>query len=187
MAERIALNALQRLSGIATLTQRYVNALPSDSHTRITDTRKTTAGWRALERYAVRCGGGHNHRNDLSAAVLIKDNHIAACGGITAALRRARATAPHTSRITCEVDTLAQLSEALEAGADAILLDNFSDQDTRKAIEQVAGRAWVEASGGITLERISLLAQLGVNSISVGALTHSAAAVDIGLDWQLDA
>lgn len=183
-AERTALNFLQRLSGVATLTARFVSELPSGSATRITDTRKTTPGLRALERYAIRCGGGFNHRDDLGAAVLIKDNHIAAAGGIAIAIERARSYAPHTCRIECEVDHLHQLDEALAAGADIIMLDNFDDAEVAEALHRIAGRAIVEVSGGITPERIRTLATLGVDVISIGALTHSAPAVDIGLDWK---
>ncbi len=183
LGERVALNFVQRLSGVATQTRQYVDALPPGSRTRIADTRKTTPGLRALERYAVRCGGGHNHRDDLSSAVLIKDNHLAACGGVRVAIERARAYAPHTSRVECEVDSLAQLDEALAAGADVILLDNFDDAAVATAIERAAGRAILEASGGITLARIARLGALGVDVISSGALTHSARAVDLGLDW----
>lgn len=182
--ERVALNFLQRLCGIATSTRRYVDALPRGARTRITDTRKTTPGLRALERRAVRAGGGHNHREDLSSAVLIKDNHVAAAGGVVEAIRACREHAPHTSRIECEVDTLEQLELALEAGADIVLLDNFDDAMVARAIEINAGRALLEASGGITLERVATLAALGVDVISVGALTHSAPAADIGLDWE---
>lgn len=181
--ERVALNFMQRLSGTATLTRRFVDALTAGSKTRIVDTRKTTPGLRALERHAVRAGGGFNHREDLGAAVLIKDNHIAAAGGITAAVTRCRAQAPHTTRIECEVDSLAQLDEALAAGADIILLDNFNDELVAKAIAVNAGRAILEASGGITLDRVAKLSALGVDVISVGALTHSAPSADIGLDW----
>ena len=183
LGERVALNFLQRLSGVATLTRRYVDALPVSSTTRITDTRKTTPGLRAFERYAVRCGGGYNHREDLSSAVLIKDNHIAAAGGVRDAIERAKAYAPHTCRIECEVDTQEQLAEALHAGADIVMLDNFSDEQVREALATIDGRAFVEASGGITLERIATLGDLGVDAISVGALTHSAPSSDLGLDW----
>jgi nicotinate-nucleotide pyrophosphorylase (carboxylating) len=182
-AERVALNLAQRMSGVATKTARFVGALPAGATTRITDTRKTTPGLRALERYAVRCGGGHNHRDDLSSAVLIKDNHIAACGGVSEAIRRARDFAPHTSKIECEVDTFEQLAEALEAGADIVMLDNFDDADLKRAVAQVDGRAFVEVSGGVTLERIPRIAEAGVDAISVGGLTHSARGVDLGLDW----
>jgi nicotinate-nucleotide pyrophosphorylase (carboxylating) len=185
--ERVALNFLQRLCGVATLTRKYVDALPAGSKTRVVDTRKTTPGMRALERRAVVAGGGHNHREDLSAAVLIKDNHVAAAGGVTRAIELCRARAPHTSRIECEVDSLTQFEEALAARADIILLDNFSDADVQKAIAINKGRAMpaiLEASGGITFPRIAKLAELGVDVISVGALTHSAPSVDIGLDWE---
>jgi nicotinate-nucleotide pyrophosphorylase (carboxylating) len=183
-AERVALNFLQRMSGVATLAKTYVDALPADSKTRIADTRKTTPGLRALERYAVRVGGAHNHRWDLSSAVMIKDNHVAAAGGITAALERARQYAPHTARLEVEVDTEDQLAEAVAAGADIIMLDNFSDERVRLALPTIPDGVIVEASGGITLERVHSLAKLGVDVISVGALTHSARAVDIGLDWK---
>jgi len=183
LGERVALNFLQRLTGVATMTRRFVDALPGGSATRITDTRKTTPGLRAFERYAVRCGGGHNHREDLSAAVLIKDNHIAAAGGCTQAIKRARAYAPHTCRIECEVDTLAQLEEALAAEADIVMLDNFNDDEVRAALALIDGRAIVEVSGAITLERVAALGALGVDVISVGALTHSSPSCDLGLDW----
>ncbi|HET6417184.1 MAG TPA: carboxylating nicotinate-nucleotide diphosphorylase [Polyangiales bacterium] len=183
LGERVALNFMQRLSGVASMTRRFVDALPEGSPTRITDTRKTTPGLRAFERYAVRCGGGHNHREDLGAAVLIKDNHIAAAGGCKEAIERARAYAPHTCRIECEVDTPAQLQEALAARADIIMLDNFDDDAVRDALRSIAGRAIVEVSGGITLERVKSLGALGVDVISVGALTHSAPSCDLGLDW----
>lgn len=182
--ERVSLNLVQRMCGVATATRRHVDALPPGSKTRITDTRKTTPGLRLLERYAVRRGGGHNHRNDLGSAVLIKDNHIVAAGGIAAAVSAARARAPHTSKIECEVDSLAQLDEALAAGADIVLLDNMDDATTEKAVQQTRGRAILEASGGITLERIGALARAGVDAISVGALTHSTPAADIGLDFE---
>lgn len=183
--ERVALNFLQRACGVASATARHVAALPEGSGTRITDTRKTTPGLRAIERHAVRCGGGHNHREDLSSAVLIKDNHVAAAGGVAEAIRRARAHAPHTSRIECEVDTLAQLDEAVAAGAEVVLLDNFDDAAVAEAVRRVAGRpVWLEASGGVTLDRIAALASLGVHAISVGRLTHSAPAADLGLDWE---
>jgi nicotinate-nucleotide pyrophosphorylase (carboxylating) len=182
--ERLALNFAQRLSAVASLTRRCVDALAPGSRTRITDTRKTTPGMRTLERYAVRCGGGHNHRADLGAAVLIKDNHVAAAGGVKNAITRAREAASHTGRITCEVDTFDQLSEALDSGADIIMLDNFPDDSLEHALEVVAGRALVEVSGGITIDRIAKISQAGVDIISVGALTHSAGSVDLGLDWE---
>lgn len=181
--ERVALNLVQRMSGVATRTARFVDALPPGAKTRITDTRKTTPGLRALERYAVRCGGGHNHRDDLSSAVLIKDNHIAACGSVREAIARAREFAPHTSKIECEVDSLDQLREALDAGADIVLLDNFDDDALPEAVGIVDGRAFVEVSGRVSLERIPAIAGAGVDAISIGGLTHSAAAVDFGLDW----
>ncbi len=183
LGERVALNFLQRLTGVSTMTRRFVDALPEGSATRITDTRKTTPGLRAFERYAVRCGGGHNHREDLGAAILIKDNHIAAAGGCTQAIERARAHAPHTCRIECEVDTRPQLEEALAAGADIVMLDNFDDDAVRDALPLIDGRAIVEVSGGITLERVATLGALGVDVISVGALTHSSPSCDLGLDW----
>src|SRR6185437_4512197 len=176
--ERSALNLVQRMSGVATISRLYVEALPKGSRTRITDTRKTTPGLRALERYAVRAGGAHNHRDDLGAAVLIKDNHIAACGGVRAAIERARARAPHTAKIECEVDTLEQLDEALAAGADIVLLDNMSDEVVREAVRRAGGKSVLEASGGITLARVAELARAGVDAISVGALTHSVKAAD---------
>lgn len=184
LGERVALNFMQRLTGIATMTRRFVDALPEGSRTRIADTRKTTPGLRALERYAVRCGGGHNHREDLGSAVLIKDNHIAAAGGVRQAIERARAYAPHTSRIECEVDTRPQLEEALAAGADIVMLDNFDDDQVREAIALIEGRAIVEVSGGVTLGRVATLGALGVDVISVGALTHSSPSCDLGLDWR---
>ncbi|HET7543849.1 MAG TPA: carboxylating nicotinate-nucleotide diphosphorylase [Polyangiaceae bacterium] len=182
MAERTALNFAQRMSGIATLTRRFVDALPENALTRIVDTRKTTPGLRFLERYAVRCGGGHNHRDTLGSAVLIKDNHIVAAGGVTVAIQRARQHAPHTSRIEIEVESLDMLDEALDADADVVMLDNFASDQIAVAVERAHGRALVEVSGGITLERIPLLAAAGVDVISIGALTHSAPAADIGLD-----
>ncbi len=183
MGERVALNFAQRMSGVATATRAYVEAVPVDCTTRIIDTRKTTPGLRLLERYAVRAGGGKNHRDNLGSAVLIKDNHIAACGGIAKAILRARERAPHTSRIECEVDTLAQLDEALAAKADVILLDNMDTPTVALAVKRTAGRALLEASGGITLARVTELAKAGVDVISVGALTHSSPAADIGLDF----
>jgi nicotinate-nucleotide pyrophosphorylase (carboxylating) len=182
--ERVALNFVQRLCGTATLTRRYVEALPPGSRTRITDTRKTTPGLRALERLAVRAGGGHNHREDLSSAVLIKDNHIAAAGGVEPAILRCREHAPHTTRIECEVDSLEQLAQALDAKADIVLLDNFSDTMIEQAVHINRGRALLEASGNVGIARVAKLAELGVDVISIGALTHSAPAADIGLDWE---
>jgi nicotinate-nucleotide pyrophosphorylase (carboxylating) len=187
--ERTALNLAQRMSGVATAARRYTEALPKGSRTRIADTRKTTPGMRALERYAVRTGGAHNHRDNLGSAVMIKDNHIVAAGGITRAIERARARAPHTSRLEVEVASLIELDEALAAGADIIMLDNFSLADTHEAVRRVNARPGfrplIEVSGGITLERIGELAAAGVDVISVGALTHSAPAADIALDLKL--
>ena len=182
MAERTALNFAQRMSGVATLTRAFVDAIPAGSQLRIADTRKTTPGLRFLERYAVRVGGGHNHRDCLGSAVLIKDNHIVAAGGITAAIQRARAHAPHTSRIEIEVDTLEQLDEALAAGAEIVLLDNFDSEALKAGVAKAKGRALVEVSGGITLSRVPELGNLSIDVASVGALTHSAPAADIGLD-----
>jgi nicotinate-nucleotide pyrophosphorylase (carboxylating) len=182
MGERTALNFVQRMTGIATLTREYVSAVPGGAPTRITDTRKTTPGLRMLERYAVRTGGAHNHRDTLGSAVLIKDNHIATAGGIARAVARARQRAPHTCKIEVEVESLADLERALEAGADIVMLDNFSPGDIDAAVARAKGRALVEVSGGITLARIATLARAGVDVISVGALTHSAPAADIGLD-----
>jgi nicotinate-nucleotide pyrophosphorylase (carboxylating) len=184
MGERVALNLVQRMCGVSTQTRTFVDAVPAGARTRITDTRKTTPGLRALERYAVRVGGGHNHRDDLGAAVLIKDNHVAACGGVRAAIERARAAAPHTAKIECEVDSLEQLDEALAAGADIVLLDNMSTALVREAVARSRGRAVLEASGGITLVRVAELAGAGVDAISVGALTHSVPAADVGLDFE---
>jgi nicotinate-nucleotide pyrophosphorylase (carboxylating) len=185
MGERVALNFVQRMTGVATQARRYVDALPAGSKTRITDTRKTTPGLRALERYAVRAGGAFNHRDDLGAAVLIKDNHIASCGGVRAAIERARTRAPHTAKIECEVDTLEQLDEALAARADIVLLDNMTTEQMAEAVRRAAGKALLEASGGMTPARIPEIAKAGVDAISVGApLTHSATAADIGLDFE---
>ncbi|MFZ4606113.1 MAG: carboxylating nicotinate-nucleotide diphosphorylase [Caulobacter sp.] len=180
-AERTALNLLGRLSSVATLTRTYVDAVAGTT-ARITDTRKTTPGLRALEKYAVRCGGALNHRFGLDDAILIKDNHVAACGGVGEAIRRARAFAGHLVRVECEVDSLAQLVEALDAGPDVVMLDNFSLKTLRVAVGMTAGRVVLEASGGVTLETVRDIAETGVDVISVGALTHSASVLDIGLD-----
>ena len=180
-AERVALNLLGRLSGVASLTAQYVEAVQG-TDARITCTRKTTPGLRALEKYAVRCGGGINHRYGLDDAILIKDNHIATCGGIGAALQRAQAAAGHLVRIEIEVDTLAQLDEALPYAPDVIMLDNFSLDDLRTAVARAKGKVVLEASGGVTLDTVRAIAQTGVDVISSGALTHSAPALDIGLD-----
>jgi nicotinate-nucleotide pyrophosphorylase (carboxylating) len=180
-AERTALNLLGRLSGIATLTRAYVRAVEGTGAS-ITDTRKTTPGLRALEKYAVRCGGGVNHRFGLDDAILIKDNHVAACGGVRPAIERARAFAGHLVKVECEVDSLDQFDEALAAGPDVIMLDNFSLEDLRTAVARNAGRLVLEASGGVSLDTVAAIAATGVNVISVGALTHSAPVLDIGLD-----
>lgn len=189
MAERTALNFAQRMSGIATAARTYAGAVAPGSRTRITDTRKTTPGLRVLERHAVRVGGAHNHRDDLGSAVMIKDNHIVAAGGIAAAVERARARAPHTSRVEVEVANFDEMDQALAAGADIVMLDNFTVEDVREAVARVgrrAARPILEASGGITLERIRALSEAGVDIISVGALTHSAPAADIALDLALE-
>ncbi len=178
MGERVALNFLMRLSGIATWTRRFVAAVAPHA-ARIVDTRKTTPGWRVLEKYAVRLGGGANHRGGLFDGVLIKDNHITAAGGIGAAIRRARQEAPHTLKIEVEVADLAGLAEAMAAGADIVLLDNMDEATLRQAVQKAQGRVKLEASGGMTLDRVRRVAATGVDFISVGALTHSAPAVDI--------
>jgi nicotinate-nucleotide pyrophosphorylase (carboxylating) len=180
-AERVALNLLGRLSGVATLTRAYVRAVEG-TRARIVCTRKTTPGLRALEKYAVRCGGGVNHRFGLDDAILIKDNHIAACGSVAAAMQRAKAAAGHLMKIEIEVDTLDQLNEALPHGPDVIMLDNFALPDLREAVRRVAGAVVLEASGGVTLQSVRAIAETGVDAISVGALTHSAPVLDIGLD-----
>jgi nicotinate-nucleotide pyrophosphorylase (carboxylating) len=180
-AERVALNLLGRLSGVATVTHAYVDAVAGTAAV-ITDTRKTTPGLRALEKYAVRCGGGVNHRFGLDDAILIKDNHVAACGGVGAAIRRARAFAGHLVKVEAEVDSLVQLDEALEAGPDVVMLDNFALPDLRAAVARTKGRVTLEASGGVSLATVRAIAETGVDVISVGALTHSAPVLDIGLD-----
>lgn len=180
-AERVALNYLGRLSGVATLTARYVARI-KHTRARVCDTRKTTPLLRAFEKYAVRCGGGGNHRFGLDDAVLIKDNHIAVAGGVAAALRAAKAHVGHLVKIEIEVDTLAQLREVLSEGADAVLLDNMGLDDLRQAVALVEGRMICEASGGVTLDTIAAIAETGVDLISVGALTHSAPVLDLGLD-----
>jgi nicotinate-nucleotide pyrophosphorylase (carboxylating) len=180
-AERVALNLIQRLSGVATLTRAYVRAVEG-TDARIADTRKTAPGLRALEKYAVRCGGGLNHRFGLDDAILIKDNHVAVCGGVGPALERARAAAGWLTKIEVEVDSLAQLEQALPFRPDVVLLDNFSLDDLRTAVAMTAGAAKLEASGGVTLQTVRAIAETGVDAISVGALTHSAPSLDIGLD-----
>lgn len=185
LAERVALNFAQRMSGIATLTARYV-AEVAHTGARIADTRKTTPGLRALERHAVVCGGGRNHRFSLSDAVLVKDNHLAVLTAtgltVTQALREAMAALPHTAHVEVEVDRLDQIEPVLAAGVDTIMLDNFSLADLRAGVRQVAGRATVDASGGVTLATVRAIAETGVDVVSVGALTHSAPALDLGLD-----
>ncbi|MCS5498019.1 carboxylating nicotinate-nucleotide diphosphorylase [Cnuibacter physcomitrellae] len=184
--ERIALNLVQRMSGIATLTARYV-AETAGTTARIVDTRKTTPGLRALERQAVRDGGGHNHRYSLSDAVLAKDNHLAVLaaqhgGDLTAALRAVRAQLSHTTHLEVEVDRIDQIEPVLAAGVDTIMLDNFTPDELREGVALVAGRALVEASGGVTLDTVGAIAASGVDIISVGALTHSVRSLDLGLD-----
>jgi nicotinate-nucleotide pyrophosphorylase (carboxylating) len=178
--ERTALNFLQRLSGIATHVRRFRDALP-ETAIRLVDTRKTTPGWRALEKYAVRMGGAANHRMSLSDGILIKDNHVAICGGIRAALEKARRSAPHTLKLEIEVETPTQAEEAAEAGAHIIMLDNMGPEDIREAVQRIDGRALVEVSGGVTRENMAALAASGVDIVSSGALTHSAVAVDISM------
>ena len=201
-AERIALNFTQRMSGIATMTASFVdavNAIYDDGHdgtvtrphryerTRIVDTRKTTPGLRPFEKYAVVCGGGHNHRYGLSDAVMMKDNHLAALAArgidLTGAIRHVREQVGHTTHIEVEVDRLDQIPAVLAGGADTIMLDNFSLDDTRRGVELIDGKAIVEASGNMSLERVPAVAVTGVDVISVGALTHSVRSIDLGLDW----
>jgi nicotinate-nucleotide pyrophosphorylase (carboxylating) len=182
-AERVALNFVQRLSGVATLTARYVEAIVGTG-AHILDTRKTTPGWRRLEKYAVRCGGGLNHRLYLSSGVLIKDNHLAAVDGdIALAVKRARAVAPTGIKIEVECDRLDQVRAAMDTGVDVIMLDNMGLADLRQAVQLVDGRAVTEASGGVTLDTVRPIADTGVDWISVGALTHSAPALDLALDF----
>jgi len=178
--ERVALNLLQRMCGIATLTARFAQAV-SGTGAKVVDTRKTTPGLRQLEKYAVRVGGGSNHRTGLYDGVLIKENHIAAVGGITVAVQRARAYVSHTMKIEVETETLDQVAEALEAGADIIMLDNMDLKTMKQAVAMVDKRALTEASGGVSLETIAGIAETGVDIISVGALTHSARAMDISM------
>jgi nicotinate-nucleotide pyrophosphorylase (carboxylating) len=181
--ERVALNLVQRLCGIATLTAAFADAVQG-LPVKIVDTRKTTPGLRMLEKYAVRCGGGHNHRYSLSDGVMIKDNHIAACGSITEAVRRVRARVPHTINVEVETDTLEQVEECLACGVGVIMLDNMDLATMRQAVTLINGRALVEASGGINLQTVRGIAETGVDIISSGALTHSAKACDIGMDWR---
>jgi len=182
-AERTALNVLQHLSGIATLTRRFVDA--AAGRCTILDTRKTTPGLRALQKYAVRCGGGVNHRLGLHDAVLIKDNHIRIAGGVGEAVRRVRARGI-TQAVEVEAQSLADVDAAMAANVDTIMLDNLSEAEMRSAVERIAGRARVEISGGVTLETLPALATIGADVVSVGALTHSAAAIDISLEMELD-
>ncbi len=181
-AERVALNFMQHLSGIATLTAEYVDQVRGGA--RVLDTRKTTPGWRALEKYAVRCGGGANHRMDLASQVLIKDNHLQAVGGdVGVAVQRARAMARGATVVEVECDRIDQVEAAVAAGADLILLDNMPPATLEACVRLVAGRARLEASGGVTLETIAAIAATGVDYISVGAITHSAPALDLALDF----
>ena len=184
IGERTALNFLQRLSGIATLTAQFVEAV-AGYDTKIVDTRKTAAGWRAVQKYAVRVGGGQNHRFGLYDGVLIKDNHIVAAGGIGNAVQHARQVVPHTAKIEVEVETVEQVDEALKAGVDILLLDNMPPGIMKRVVQEVGDRAVTEASGGITLEQVKAVAATGVNLISVGALTHSAMPMDISLTLTL--
>ena len=179
-AERTALNFLQRLSGVATLARRFADAV-AGTEVRIVDTRKTTPGWRALEKYAVRCGGCGNHRSSLGEHVLIKDNHIAAAGSLAKAVALARAAAPHLAKIEVEAKTMAEVTEAVRAGAEVILLDNMTPDLLRRAIARIGGAATIEVSGGIRFETLRDFALPGVDVISVGALTHSAPAADLSL------
>jgi|SRR5665213_58778 len=179
--ERVALNYLGRLSGIASLTAKFVAAI-AHTEAKIADTRKTTPGLRAFEKYAVRCGGGMNHRFGLDDAVLIKDNHIAVAGGVAAALRAAKAGVGHLVKIEIEVDDLLQLAEVIAEGADVVLLDNMSLTQLREAVKMVGGKMFCEASGNVTLATVKDIAETGVDIISSGALTHSAPVLDLGLD-----
>jgi nicotinate-nucleotide pyrophosphorylase (carboxylating) len=183
-AERVALNFLGRMSGIATLTRRYVDAVKG-TKAAIADTRKTTPGLRAFEKYAVRCGGGQNHRTGLFDAILIKDNHIIAAGGIGEAIARARGYAGHMVKIEVEVDSLEQLESVLKHRVDAVLLDNMTTDQLKAAVKLVKGRVTTEASGGVNLDTVRAIADTGVDLISSGALTHSAPVLDLGLDFEL--
>ncbi len=179
--ERIMLNFMQYLSGVATVTNKYVTAIKG-TNAKIYDTRKTLPMWRMLQKYAIRCGKGYNHRPTLDSCIMIKDNHIAAAGGITNAVMRAKKEAPHYAKIEVECDTLEQVKEVLTLGVDIIMLDNMNLAQIKEAIALINGKAIIEASGGISLENIREIAEAGVNVISVGKLTHSASSVDIGLD-----
>ena len=189
-AERVALNFVQRMSGIATMTSEFVAAV-AGTKARIVDTRKTTPGLRLFERYAVRCGGGHNHRFSLSDAVLAKDNHLAVLTrngerDLTEALREVRSRLPHTTHLEVEVDRPDQIASVLDAGVDTIMLDNFTLDQMRAAVGQIGGRALVEASGSVKLDAVRAIAETGVDIISVGGLTHSARALDLGLDAEIE-
>lgn len=181
-AERVALNFMGRMCGIATLTRRYVDAI-AGTKAKIVDTRKTTPGLRVFEKYAVRCGGGHNHRFGLFDAILIKDNHIVAAGGVAEAIKAAQDAAGHMTKIEVEVDNLDQLAVVMREKVDCVLLDNMSTADLRSAVKIVAGRCLTEASGGVNLDSVKEIAATGVDLISVGALTHSAPVLDLGLDF----
>jgi nicotinate-nucleotide pyrophosphorylase (carboxylating) len=181
-AERVALNLLQRLCGIATFTARFVERV-QPFPVRITDTRKTTPGLRMLEKYAVQVGGGYNHRFNLADGILVKDNHIAACGSITQAVALLRRKIPHTLRVEVETDTLEQVRECVACGVDIILLDNMAPATMAEAVRIIDHRALAEASGGMNLDSVLDAARSGVDIISIGALTHSAPACDIGMDW----
>jgi len=181
MLERIVLNFIQHLSGIATLTDAFVQQI-KDTNTKIYDTRKTIPMYRQLQKYAVICGGGHNHRLCLDSSILIKDNHVAICGGVKKALQRAKLHNPHYAKIEIECDTLEQVQEVINEGVDIIMLDNMSIQQINEAIKIIDGRAIIEASGNVSLETVRDIAKTGVDIISVGKITHSAPAVDIGLD-----
>lgn len=190
-AERTALNFVQRMSGIASLARRYVDTV-AGTGARIVDTRKTVPGFRFLDKRAVRHGGAHNHRSDLASGVLIKDNHVAAAGGVGAAIGRAREAAPHTVRIECEVTELAQIDEALAAGVDLLLLDNMRPEQVREALARLPargtpGRPLIEVSGGINLNTVRAYAEAGVDLISVGALTHSVGAADLSMEMSASA
>lgn len=184
-AERVALNFMGRMSGVATLTRRFVDAVEGTKAS-IADTRKTTPGLRAFEKYAVRCGGGMNHRFGLDDAVLIKDNHIAVAGGVIPALRAAKLAVGHLVKIEIEVDTLEQLDEVIAEGADVVMLDNMGPDKLAEGVRRVAGRMKIEASGGVNLDTIRAIAESGVDIISIGALTHSAPVLDLGLDIGID-
>ena len=179
-SERVALNILQHLSGVATLTRRFVDAVEGTG-TKILDTRKTLPGMRALEKYAVRVGGGVNHRSSLSEGILVKENHLAACGGVTEAVNALKRKAPHTLRVEIEASTLEEVEEAVAAGVDSILLDNMSIETIREAVKRARGTAQLEVSGGVRLENVREIAETGVDAISVGMLTHSAPGVDISM------